>query len=371
MFQHLKRRELEFQNPIRSLYPILLLVMVETFSNLTMGYIVAFLAGALLLFFNSLRLSRSLYMLLCEQMLLLLLTFVLVQFFYPTSLQNYKEHYIYSIVSDLIAMTVLLLSLCSVPFFDRWLSKNNPKNIPYIKTNLGEYKQTLHLLLFIFVLRIALFCLYHKGWFTFNSYHYEVRLQLITFVAIVVVMVYEELKVWTYRKMLDTERFLPIVNTDGKVIGREAYSVAFESPNRHIHPLVRVYVLQDGCLYMQRKKDVHGNLVWDTVVSDYLCYGDDVTTSAEQLLKRQLLLSDVKLTLVGKYLYEDAKEKQLVFVFCTKTDERIVSNDKNVLSEQLWSNEQIVRIQESYAFEVFPPYVKKELKMLRMLTDFK
>lgn len=369
MFKGIKRKELEFQNPIRSLYPVLLLVLVETLSNLILGYVVAIAVGAMLLFHNRFRLSRSLYLLLCEQLMLLIISLMLVDLFYPISLQYYKEHYIHSVISDIIVMSIFSITLMSIPFIDRYLSKKNTKHIPYVRINLGEYKQTLYILLFIFILRTVLFCFYHYGWFSFNVHKYEIRLQMITFVAIVIVLIYEEVKVWTFRNMLETEQFLPILNTEGKVVGREARSVVVEKLSNNIHPLVRVYVIQNGKLYMQKKVDKFGNLVWDTVVSEYVYYGDDVFDAAKIFVKKKILLSDFEMKFVTKYLYEDSSTKQLVFVFCIETDCPIKTLEENVVSEQMWSNEQIVKIQ-NYSFEVFPEKVKKELKFLRIFSTF-
>jgi hypothetical protein len=370
MFKGLKRKELEFQNPIRSLYPVLLLVLVETVSNLTIGYIVAFSVGALLLFYNSFRLSRSLYVLLLEQLLLLTISLALVVWLYPTSLHNYKEHFVYSILTDVVAMFVLLVSLLSIPFVDKRLSKKNPKNIPYIRTNLGEYRRTAYILLFIFGLRIILFVFYYFDCFTLNAYKYEIRLQTITFVAILFVVVYEELKVWTFRKMLDSEKFLPIVDDKGKVVGREARSVVIEKSSENIHPLVRVYLLQDGKLYMQKKVDKFGNLLWDTVVSEYVYYGDDVSYAAKKFVKQKVALGDFELKFITKYLYADSTTKQMVYVFCIETENFMTTLEKDVVSEQWWSNDEIVKI-ENYSFDVFPHKVLKELKFLRMFTDLR
>ena len=86
-------------------------------------------------------------------------------------------------------------------------------------------------------------------------------------------------------------------------------------------------------------------------------------------VKKKILLSDFEMKFVTKYLYEDSSTKQLVFVFCIETDCPIKTLEENVVSEQMWSNEQIVKIQ-NYSFEVFPEKVKKELKFLRIFSTF-
>ncbi len=353
-------------SPVRSIYPALLLVLVETFSNLLVAYAVAFVAGIVLLVYNYIRQARSLYLLLCEQMVLLVLSFVILWAVYPVPLADYRACWYHSIMPDAVVWNILWVSLASIPLLDRLRSRINPQNIPNIRINLRAYRQVTYILLFVFLLRISLFLLYHYELITFNAFDYEWRLQEITFATILLVVFYDEIRFYGYRRMLAKERFIPIVDENGKVIGREARSLVLTRNNPYLHPLVRVYFLKSGKLYLQKKADKYGNLVWDTVVSDYVCYGDEIKNTAVALMKEQMVLPKVAPQFLTKYVFDDGSTKQLVFLFVVDADFPLKAKDTNVLSDQLWNNDQIL---QSSSSNIFSEKLMKELPYLRTFTD--
>ncbi len=368
MYSHEKNSRVEFTSPVRSIYPTLLLVLVETFSNLLVAYAVAFVAGIVLLVYNYIRQARSLYLLLCEQMALLVLSFVILWAVYPVPLYDYRACWYHSIMPDAVAWNILWACLISVPLLDRLRSQGNPQNIPNIRINLRAFRQVTYTLQFVFLLRITLFLLYHYQLITFNAFDYEWRLQGITFAAIVLVVLYDEVRFYGYRRMLAKECFIPIVDESGKVIGREALSLVLTKNNPYLHPLVRVYFLQRGKLYLQKKTDKRGSLLWDTAVSDYVCYGDEITATAVALMNQSLTLPNVTPRYITKYIFKDGDNKQLVFLFFVDTDLPLRAKDTKVLSEQLWSNDQIL---QSSSSNIFSEKLMKELPYLRTLTDLK
>jgi isopentenyldiphosphate isomerase len=139
------------------------------------------------------------------------------------------------------------------------------------------------------------------------------------------------------------EEWLPIVDGKGRTIGK-ATRRRCHGGSRLLHPVVHLHVTgPSGEIYLQKRGKNKALLPgkWDTAVGGHVSAGESI----EEALKRESLeeLGITRLTarFLGSYLWENARERELVFTFlCTGRDE-IRVNTSEIEEARYWTRDSI------------------------------
>lgn len=118
------------------------------------------------------------------------------------------------------------------------------------------------------------------------------------------------------------QEMLPLVDAEGQVIGHTTRGEC-HGPKRPLHPVVHLHVFRpDGALYLQKRpdwKDIQPGR-WDTAVGGHVDYGEDTLTALRREVREEIGLTAFTPTFVTRYVFECARERELVHVFRTVTD---------------------------------------------------
>lgn len=117
----------------------------------------------------------------------------------------------------------------------------------------------------------------------------------------------------------NAQEIFPIVDSEGTVIGKATRSEC-HSGSMLLHPVVHLHVFDpEGRLYLQKRpewKDIQPGK-WDTAVGGHMDYGEELADALRREAGEELGLKDFTPRLIDRYVFESAREKELVHVFIT------------------------------------------------------
>lgn len=117
---------------------------------------------------------------------------------------------------------------------------------------------------------------------------------------------------------------LPIVDPEGNIIGQTTRAVAHNGVEKPLHPVVHLHVFNThGDLFMQHRpvwKDIQPDR-WDTAVGGHVDFGEDIATALRREVYEEIGLDSDGAEFVTSYVFESARERELVIVFRIVTDE--------------------------------------------------
>lgn len=128
----------------------------------------------------------------------------------------------------------------------------------------------------------------------------------------------------------NSQEMLPLVNEAGKIIG-SATRGRCHSGEKLLHPVVHLHVFdRSGRLFLQKRpmwKDIQPGK-WDTAVGGHIDCGEDVMTALHREAREELGLTDFIPEFLTRYIFESARERELVNVFRTTVDTVPVPSDE-------------------------------------------
>lgn len=185
------------------------------------------------------------------------------------------------------------------------------------------------------------------------------------FVIGLLIIVYEQVRLYLVQKHLQQEKWLPVLDDKGKVIGRIAYSVSIGSSAKHCHPVVRVAVVCRGMIYLtERAPDSPvspGAL--DCPILGYVPFRRTPEQTIRDLAGRIMPRRLLNLHFLVRYLFQDGNVRSLVSLYATtlKSEDEFVKYI-GPANGKLWTKKQI---EDNLGKGVFSKYFEEEYPYLQ------
>jgi isopentenyldiphosphate isomerase/intracellular septation protein A len=172
--------------------------------------------------------------------------------------------------------------------------------------------------------------------------------------------VFEFVKTRISGNKLKNEEYLPILNNEGKMIGKAPRSACHANKN-YLHPVVHLHVINSkGEIYLQKRpmnKIQPGK--WDTAVGGHITFGEDIETGLKREAMEELGIKDFKVKLAANYVWESDIEREYVFCFITNYDGSVTINQAEVADGKFWLYSEI---KNNLGKGIFTPNFEEEFK---------
>ena len=158
------------------------------------------------------------------------------------------------------------------------------------------------------------------------------------------------------------EEWFPVVNSEGKVTGKAPRSVCHDGKSFLLHPVVHLHIFnRSGKLYLQKrsmKKDTQPGK-WDTSVGGHIGIGESVAEALIRETREELGMNGFTPHFLRSYVWESARERELVNSFSTVTEKIPVINRDEIDEGRFWS---LQEIRNNIGKSIFTPNFEHEFK---------
>ncbi|WP_455586258.1 NUDIX hydrolase [Bacteroides sp.] len=157
----------------------------------------------------------------------------------------------------------------------------------------------------------------------------------------------------------NNEEMFPIVDEEGNITGAATRGECHNG-SKLLHPVVHLHIFNSkGELYLQKRpawKDIQPGK-WDTAVGGHIDLGESVDIALKREVQEELGVTDFIPERLTSYVFESARERELVFVHKTVYDGDIrPSNELD--GGRFWTIEEI---KENMGKGIFTPNFEGEI----------
>ena len=157
------------------------------------------------------------------------------------------------------------------------------------------------------------------------------------------------------------QEVFPIVDEEGRVVGSATRGECHDG-SRLLHPVVHLHVFNSrGEVYLQKRpdwKDIQPGK-WDTAVGGHMDYGETPEEALRREVCEELGITDFTPELIGQYVFDSQRERELVYVNRTTYDGPISPSAEELDGGRFWS---IKEIREAIGHSVLTPNFESEFQ---------
>lgn len=353
-------------NQAIGLLPLLLFMFLDNYFSYLLSFIIGITFCFVCIFLYTFLVKDKIYIFM---LLPSAVTLILYSLFLSLKIEPVLYKY-----SPLITEVLLVTTLTITGFFRGYIhrrirqAKLNPFRRTRIRTQLNEFFFVAQIVQNAYTLHLFFILIY---WIvTFESPDagpgsFVVReLNLIMGLAIIG---YEHIRLSLMHGSLKKEMWLPVLDNDQRVTGCVARSVSRSTRKKYFHPIVRIAVMYNGMLYLEKrdKDDYVAPDLLDYPLYKYVLFRHTLEDTVKEILEEKGIPPSEAPRYLIKYVYEDDRVKHLVSLYVLRIRseeelERLISRDGK--AGKLWTSKQI---EENLDKGIFSSYFEKEFPYLQ------
>jgi len=336
------------------LLPLFVFIIADEIWGTKIGLIVAIAIGVLETFYLWIREKRFDKFILFDTFLIVSLGGVSIL------LDNDVFFKLKPAIIGVIICILLGVSVFTPQNFVLAMSKRYFKGVEFTDEQHAQLMRSLKIIFYIFLLHTIL--VFYSVWFMSKEAWAFISGGLF-YILIGVYFVFEYASKFLQRRKFNNEEWLPLVDREGKIIGKATRTQCHENKNL-LHPVVHLHVFNSkGELYLQKRS--LNKLVqpgkWDTAVGGHIELNESIEHSLSREALEEIGISGFKPQLLVKYEWHSEMESELVFSFVTTYMGKITPNKTELDGGRFWTFSEIKKQLEK---GTFTPNFEHEFKML-------
>lgn len=216
-----------------------------------------------------------------------------------------------------------------------------PKTLP-MNNNFDEYFGFIRTI-FLIILGYALATGFIYAFPTQRGTAYLELVQAIYVGVLFFALVFESLRVQIIRSRLMKEEWLPIVNSQGKIIGSEQHQASLGEERKFMHPIIRVHIIQNGMILLRKRPadDLFYPCHWDTAISNHIRLGETVENCIKRTAQDLYDLTEFKSFFLSNYTTRTDFEQHYAFLFIACKMNKLDLQSEKVKQAKWWTLQQI------------------------------
>lgn len=153
-------------------------------------------------------------------------------------------------------------------------------------------------------------------------------------------ILHNQLGILYFNYLMNHATYVPVVNTQGGVIGKSLVVDAITRKNAYINPVIRIAVFHNGMLYLSPRPQ------WSTLDAEkidlplecYLIYGENLEQAIRRLLGKsfpQAPVEDLRFNVM--YHFENEVTNRLIYLFLIDIEDERLLHDEHLRNGKLWT----------------------------------
>lgn len=181
------------------------------------------------------------------------------------------------------------------------------------------------------------------------------------------IIVLNQLSIRYFNQLIKEMIYVPIVNTQGDVIGKMATIEAFKPQSPYIHPVVRIATTVQGRIYLlPRPADIAFDPgKTDVLLEGHLLFGESLMQGAERIMQQTFPATATPLPsprFVFMHHYKDEQTNRLVYLFILElADDSLLTNGAYT-GGKLWT---LPQIEQNLGCQFFGHCFEREYEELK------
>lgn len=276
--------------------------------------------------------------------------------------QQFPTGILQPVYTEITMLTVLMVLFFIRKHIQVWVTSVTTKKLSMMN-NLSEMIRFTQLLILLTAMYVLLYVVV-------SGYDFEQQAQAIRFlhqlfiVGLLLLGMYQTVRVFAIRNQLMKEEWWPIVNQHGKEIGSIHYhNSLWIERQKFTHPVVRVIVMEGNkiLLHQNTYEGDSGVQQWDTALDSHVKYGESIQECIGRVGMEFYGSTNLSPVFLTNYKIENSCEYQFVHLFLSGRIRIERINPKHSLHLKWWT---LTQICEELNSGIFTDNFIKEYELL-------